>query len=403
MIENAPVGETRIQNHAERLGDRLVAPALLLSGGLYAATGDLNRLLSMIIVDYGTGIRVAAPTAVLAAMTHAARQGILIKSGRHMERLASLDTIVFDKTGTLTHGKPEIREVVSYDKRKFSPRNILSLAAAAEARLKHPVSEAIVSRAQREGIAIPDRYGSRFEIGMGVEARVNGYSIHIGSERFFARNSIRLNGAAPDIHAFNRQGCSTLLFAVDGVTKGLIAYADGLRRESRDVVRTLRNYGIRDLIMITGDNEAVAGAVAAQLAIDRYFSGAMPSDKAAIVQQLQRQGRAVAMVGDGINDSPALAYADVGIAMKHGADVARETADVVLMEDSLWKLIAAVEISRSAIANIRQNYGIIAGLNTLAMLLAIPSGLVGPATTTILSNGSAVLASLNAIRPILQY
>jgi Cu2+-exporting ATPase len=403
LVESAPVGETRIQNYAEKWGDRLVAPTLLLSGGLYAATGNVNRLLSMLIVDYGTGIRVAAPTAVLAAMTHAARQGILIKTGRHLERLATLDTVVFDKTGTLTHGRPEIHDVISFDERHFPPRKIVTLAAAAEARFKHPVSEAIVAKAQREGLAIPERIGSEFEIGLGVEARINGYFVHIGSERFFDRKSIALNGVGRDVAALNQRGWSALLFAVDGVLKGIIPYADQVRAESRAVLHTLRNRGLRELVMITGDNRTVAGAVAQQLGLNRYHSDTLPSDKAEIVRELQRSGRSVAMVGDGINDSPALAHADVGISMKHGADVARETADIVLMEDNLWKLIAAFDVSRDAMANIRQNYAIIAFLNTLALMLAIPSGLVGPTTAAALSNGSAILASLNAIRPVLRY
>jgi manganese/zinc-transporting P-type ATPase C len=163
LIESAPLGETRLQNYAEKFGDRLVAPMLLFSTSLYAATANLDRLLSMVIIDYGTGIRVAAPTAVMAAMTHAARHGILIKGGRHMERLASVDTVVFDKAGTLTRGSPEIRAVISCDKRHFPARKILALAAAAEARLKHPVSQALVAKAEAEGVEIPERLTSDFK------------------------------------------------------------------------------------------------------------------------------------------------------------------------------------------------------------------------------------------------
>jgi len=401
LIESAPVGETRIQNYAEKFGDRLVLPSLLLSGGLYAATRNLDRLLSMLIVDYGTGIRVAAPTAVLAAMTHAARQGILIKSGAHMERLASVDTIVFDKTGTLTYGVPDVQDVISYDERLFPERKILALAAAAEARLKHPVSKALVARAEAEGIPIPERQDSRFEIGMGVEARINGYYVHIGNERFFSQNNIATGASTGNAAEASRKGWSTLLFAVDGVLKGVIPYADRVRRESRDVVQTLRNVGIKDVIMITGDNECTAQAVSRQLGITECFAETLPAYKAELVRNLQAKGRIVGMVGDGINDSPALAYADIGIAMKHGADVARETADVVLMEDNLWKLVASVELSRNAMKTVRQNYAIIAGLNTLALALAIPPGLVSPNISALISNGSAILASLNAIRPVL--
>jgi len=403
MVEEAPVGETRIQNYAERFADRLVAPSLALSGGLFALTGDANRLLSMLIIDYGTGIRVAAPTTVLASMTHAARQGILIKSGSHMERLANLDTIVFDKTGTLTHGRPEIFDIVSLDERFFPPRKILALAASSEERLKHPVAKALVTKARAEQVEVPRRNESEFHIGLGVEARINGYSIHIGNARYFQANSIGLRGSKRHLAQFDRNGWSTLLFAVDGKLKGLIPYADEVRPESGDVIRTLHNRGIRNTVMLTGDNASVASAVGARIGIDRIFADTMPADKADIVRRLQGEGRTVAMVGDGINDSPALAYADVGIAMKEGADVARETADIVLMEDSLWKLIAAIDISKNAIHLIHQNYAIIAAMNTLALVLAIPAGLVTPNVSTLLSNGSAILASINAIRPIMSY
>ncbi len=398
MVDAAPVGETRVQNYAEQFGDRLVAPMLGVSGGLFALSGNVDRLLSMLIIDFGTGIRVAAPTAVLSSIAHAASEGILIKGGRQLENLARADTIVFDKTGTLTHGSPEIREIVSCEEGRFPARKILALAAAAEARLKHPVSEALVRKAIEEGIEIPERLDSEFQIGLGVQARVNGYHIHVGSHRFFDQQQIPVNGHAARVEELRRSGSSALLVAVDGELKGVIPYADRIRRESKTVIRALHHAGIRNLAMITGDNRATAEAVAAELGIDQCFAETLPSDKAEIVRDLQRRGHVVAMVGDGINDSPALAYADVGIAMKHGADVARETADVVLMEDNLWKLIQAIEISRGAMARIHQNYGIIAGLNALAFLLSIPSGVLSPNMAATISNGSAILASLNSLR-----
>jgi Cu2+-exporting ATPase len=400
LVESAPIGETRIQNYAETWGDKLVAPMLTVTGGIYAATGNVDRLLSMLIVDFGTGIRVAAPTAVLASIARAASEGILIKGGRQLEKLAEVDTIVFDKTGTLTHGSPEIRAILSCDERKFPPRKILALAAAAEARLNHPVSQALVSRAALEGIDVPEGHHGDFEIGLGVEARVNGYSVHVGSERFFARKQIRYDAHASMAEEIKRQGCSVLLFAVDGALKGVIPYADRIRRESAGVVRSLRYGGIKEVVMLTGDNHTTAQAVAHQIGIKTCFAETLPSNKAELIRDLQRQGHVVAMVGDGINDSPALAYADVGIAMKHGADVARETADVVLMEDSLSKLNTAFVIARGTMARIRQNYAIIAGLNAFAFFLSIPQGLLSPNMAALMSNGSAILASLNSIRPV---
>jgi Cu2+-exporting ATPase len=315
-----------------------------------------------------------------------------------MEKLAQVDTIVFDKTGTLTHGSPEIRDIFSCDERTFPARKILAFAAGAEARLKHPVSEALVAKAVAEGVDIPERHNSEFEIGLGVEARINGYCVHVGSERFFAQKQIRFDAQTETAENAKRQGCSTLLFAVDGVLKGVIPYADRIRRESSQVVSSLRHAGIKNVVMITGDNQTTAQAVARQLGIEECFAETLPSNKAEMVQDLQGRGHVVAMVGDGINDSPALAYADVGIAMKHGADVARETADVVLMEDNLWKLISAIEISRGAMARIKQNYAITAGLNALAFLMTIPQGLLSPNMAAVMSNGSAILASVNSIR-----
>jgi P-type E1-E2 ATPase len=222
-------------------------------------------------------------------------------------------------------------------------------------------------------------------------------------KRFLRQNDIRVEHGAFDQSALNERGYSSLYVAVDGALIGLIPYADQIRPESRGVVQTLRNLGIRNSIMLTGDNAVVARAVGTRLGLSRHYADTLPADKAEIIQELKRQGHVVAMVGDGINDSPALTYADVGIAMKHGAEVTHESAHVVLMEDSLWKLVAAIEISRGAVGLIKQNYAIVAVLNTIALGLALPGGLISPSVTALISNGSAVLASLNGMRPILRY
>jgi Cu2+-exporting ATPase len=277
------------------------------------------------------------------------------------------------------------------------------LAASAETRLHHPVAEAIRTRSRELEVEIPLCNESHYRIGLGVEARINGYYLHVGSERFLRQNDIRVEHGASDQSDLNERGYSSLYVAVDGALIGLIPYADQIRPESRGVVQTLRNLGIRNSIMLTGDNAVVARAVGGRLGLSRQYADTLPADKAEIIQELKRQGHVVAMVGDGINDSPALTYADVGIAMKHGAEVTHESAHVVLMEDSLWKLVAAVEISRGAVGLIKQNYAIVAVLNTIALGLALPGGLISPSVTALISNGSAVLASLNGMRPILRY
>ncbi|HYA74509.1 MAG TPA: heavy metal translocating P-type ATPase [Roseiarcus sp.] len=402
LVDDAPLGDTRMQNHAEKFADRLVLPSLGLATAVATVTADFDRFLSLVIVDYGTGIRVAAPTAVLSSMTHAARAGIIIKSGAHMERLAEVDTVVFDKTGTLTYGSPTVIDVISYID-SITPNHLVGLAAAAETRLTHPVAEALRNKASQLQVNVPACDETTYRLGLGVEGQVNGYYLHVGSERFMRQSGISVEVAASDRVALDERGCSCLHVAVDGRLAGLIPYADEIRADSRAVIRRLGQMGVKNTIMLTGDNATVARAVGRRLGLSRQFADMLPADKADVIQQLRREGNVVAMVGDGINDSPALSYADVGIAMRHGAEVAHESAHVILMEDSLQKLVKAVEISRDAVGLIRQNYAIVAGMNTIALALALPGGLVSPVTTAFVSNGSAIIASLNGMRPILRY
>jgi P-type E1-E2 ATPase len=302
----------------------------------------------------------------------------------------------------LTHGTPAIVHVIMYEK-YLTPEHLLGLAAAAEARLQHPVAEALRTRARELAVNIPVCEETQYRIGLGVEGPVNGYYVHVGNERFMRQSDIRVDVAAANRTTLDHQGYSCLYVAVDGKLAGLIPYADAIRSESRQVVERLHAMGIADSVMLTGDGAVVARAVGRRIGVTRQFSDMLPADKASVIQDFQRSGKVVAMVGDGINDSPALSYADVGIAMKHGAQVAHESAHVVLMEDSLWKLVKAFEVSRGAVDLIRQNYAIVAGLNTLALALALPGGLISPSMTALISNGSAILASLNGIRPILRY
>jgi Cu2+-exporting ATPase len=401
LVESVPLGDTRMQNHAELLADKLVLPTLALASGTAALTADFQRFLSLVIVDYGTGIRVAAPTSVLASMTHAARTGIIIKSGAHMEKLAHVDTVVFDKTGTLTHGTPAVTEIVPYE-RHITGNHLLGLAAAAETRLHHPVAEALRARARELSVNVPPCDETEYKVGLGVQGQVNGYYMHVGSERFMRQAGIDVACSKSDRAGLDERGHSSLYVAIDGKLGGLVAYADKVRPESRPVVERLHRMGVKNTVMLTGDNAVVARAVGKRIGLSRVVSDMMPADKAQVIQDLQKEGRVVAMIGDGINDSPALSFADIGIAMKHGADITHESANVVLMEDSLWKVVKALEISRGAVGLIKQNYAIVVGLNTLALMLALPSGLISPSTTAVLSNGSAILASLNGMRPALR-
>jgi P-type E1-E2 ATPase len=291
--------------------------------------------------------------------------------------------------------------MMSFNKH-ISPNHLLALAVAAETRLKHPVAEALRAKARELQVELPPCDETEYRVGLGVEGRVNGYDMHVGSERFLRQSDIRVDHIAAERIAIEQNGCSCLYVAVDGKLAGLIAYEDCIRPESRHIVRILHDMGIRDTVMLTGDNAVVANAVGGRLGLTRQVANLMPADKADVIKGLQKEGRVVAMIGDGINDSPALSYADVGIAMKHGADITHESADIVLMEDSLWKLIQAIEVSRDAVRLIKQNYGIFAVMNTVALGLALPGGLVVPEVTALISNGSAIVASLNGLRPVMR-
>ncbi len=399
IILQAPPQETRIQNYAEKLADDLVPLSFLAAGASYGVTANINRMTSILIIDFGTGIRVAAPTSILASMIRAGRRGMLIKGGRHIEDLSAVDTFVLDKTGTLTTGLPKVTNVIAFN-HSFSSREVLSLAAGAEDRLTHPVAEAVLRAAAEWGVPIPIRESSEFQVGLGVEASINGFHVLVGSHRYMEEKGIPLGTARANAHRTSRSAESSLFVAVDHELAGLISYADQLRPEAPAVVSALRERGIRELILVTGDNEAVASAVSSHLGIGRFFADIFPEGKADIVRQLQKEGRKVAFVGDGINDSPALTVADVGISMRGGADVTRETADVVLLEDNLWKIVEAHDISRDAMALIRQNYGLVVAPNAIAIFLSL-FGFLNPLGATVISNGSAIAACLNALRPLM--
>jgi heavy metal translocating P-type ATPase len=401
LVDSAPTGDTRMQNHAEKFADRLVLPTLGLAICAALYSGNMTFVLSLLIVDFGTGIRVAAPTAVLASLIRAARAGIIFRGGAHMERLAEVDTVIFDKTGTLTLGSPEVVDVISYAQ-DLADRHLVSLAAAVQTRLQHPLAAALRARAEELGVDIPVCADRKYEIGLGVEGRADGRHVLVGSDRFMQLRDIDIGAAADDRPALDDQGYSCLYIAVDGKLAGLAPYSDKIRSESREIIQHLHAIGIRNTVLLTGDNGAVARAVGARLGLTRVFAEMLPADKAEVIQSFQRNGHVVAMVGDGINDSPALSYADVGVAVKHGSEIARESADVILMEDSLWKLVNAIEIARRSVKLIKENCAIVAGMNSQALALVLMGVVVNPVITALISNGSGIVASLNGISPILR-
>jgi len=399
MVQDAPAHETRVQNYAECWANELVPYSFIGAGASGVLSQSLSSSASVLIIDYGTGIRIAAPTTVLASMTKAVRHGILIKGGRYMEQLAGVDAIVFDKTGTLTTGSPQVMEIYTYN--GISRTDVLGFAAACERRLTHPVARAIVQAAETRGITIPERSGSHYTIGLGVEAQVDGNLVHVGCERFMTAKHVNIPyGVERHLNEIGHEAMSPVCVAVNGELVGTLAYADPIRPESASVIECLHEKGIRHIAMLTGDHSHVAARVADTVGISNLLANALPRDKVAYVKDLQEKGYRVAVVGDGINDSPALAHADVGIAVSGGADVAEATAHIVLLNGGLWKVPLALDISREALELIEQNWKIISVPNTVALGLAV-FGAIGAGAATVLSNGSAILATANALRPLM--
>lgn len=399
LMQEAPVHDTRMENYAIKFAEKAVLPTLLLGAAVFAATRNPARAASVLTLDFATGIRVSVPTTVLAALSYAARQGILIRSGRALEQLAEVDTIVFDKTGTLTQGEVSVIAVESYNSEISSDR-ILALAAAAEQRLTHPVAEAVIRYAAARKVEIPSRSKWDYQLGLGVKAEIDGECVYVGSERFLRQQDINMDA----LNSNGQKATSVIYVASNGQLQGRIKYSDVLRPESREVISQLMNVEGVEVHMLTGDNKRTAQTVATQLGIapSHTHAEAFPEQKATVVRQLHEQGKTVAFVGDGINDSPALAYADVSVSFAHGSEIARETADVVLMQNDLHGLLAAIAIARQAKHLIRQNTGIVAIPNLGALMVAVLFGL-NPLAATVVNNGSTIVAGVNGLRPILKH
>jgi len=400
LIESAPVHDTRVENYAANLANQLVVPTLATAAVVGIWSGDLNRAIALLTLDLGTGIRISVPTTILSALTYAARTGVFIRSGRAIEMLAKIDTVIFDKTGTLTQGRARVTAIKSLHS-QVSETELLILAATVEQGLTHPIAEAITRHAREAKLALYNCESWEYQVGLGVTATINGMQLLVGSQRLMHQAAVSLDSLYqyyPDIQSGSY---SPVYVAGNGDLLGVILYSDPVRVESQEVIQELQDLGIT-VYMLSGDVTRVAKVVAHELGIapDCVYAEAFPERKVEVVKAMHDHGKTVAFCGDGINDSGALAYADVSISFAGATDIARETADVVLMENDLRGLIHAIRIAQQAMEIIWQNTAIVAVPNLSAVVAGILFAL-DPILAIIINNGSAILAELNGLRPLL--
>ena len=396
MIQRSEQMKSATEAKASNLADTLVPFTFAGSLLSFALTRNVTRALSVLMVDFSCALKLAMPLAVLSAMREAGREHITVKGGKFLEAVAKADTIVFDKTGTLTHACPRVAEVVPFNGKDEA--EMLRLAACLEEHFPHSMANAVVEEARRRGLRHEERHATvEYLVAHGIASSVDREQVRIGSAHFIFEDEqcvipeneqAKFDALSP---AF-----SQLYLAIDGVLSAVICISDPLREEAKDVLSALRGLGVKNAVMLTGDSPRTAAAIAEQLGVDDFRAGVLPSDKADYVAALRREGHTVLMVGDGINDSPALSEADAGIAISDGAAIAREIADITIAADSLWELVRLRELSMALLHRIQNNYRFVIGFNGALIGLGV-AGVLPPATSAMLHNLSTLAVSLHSM------
>ena len=396
MIEQSEQMKSEAESKAANLADKLVPYTFAGSLISFALTRNVARALSVLMVDFSCALKLAMPLAVLSAMREAGRAHITVKGGKFLEAVAAADTIVFDKTGTLTHACPRVAQVVSFGTKEEA--EMLRLAACLEEHFPHSMANAVVEEAKRRGLR-HDEYHSKVEylVAHGIASTVDEERVLIGSAHFVFEDErcVIPEGEQERFDALPPE-YSHLYLAVGGQLAAVICISDPLREEAKEVLSTLRALGVTSTVMLTGDSYRTAAAIAAQVGVDDFRAGVLPADKAEYVARLRREGHTVLMVGDGINDSPALSEADAGIAISDGAAIAREIADITIAADSLWELVELRRIAMALMARIHSNYRFVIGFNGTLIALGV-AGVLPPATSATLHNLSTLGVSLRSM------
>jgi cation-transporting P-type ATPase C len=397
LVEEATHRKASVQNIADRISAQLIPINFALAAIVYAVTRNAGRALNMLIIDYSCGVRLSTATALSAAICTAARNGILVKGSNYLELLSEADTLVFDKTGTVTEGQPEVTTLVTV-REDVTSKQLLQLAASAEESSTHPLAAAILDKTRRSGLPIPRHTDTNVFTARGVETRVDGRLIRVGSRRFMRELDVDLAVAGDTVQRLVRGGEGIVYIADQDGLIGVVGIQDRLRQNMKKALNRLRHIGMDDIILLTGDVEQHAEIVATRMAMDGFKAEVLPDDKAETVLKLQSRGTHVIMVGDGINDAPALAYADVGIAMGGTrTDIAMEAADITITVDEPLMIPAVIHLANRTMRTIRQNFFTSIGVNSLGIVLAA-AGVLPVFWGAVLHNSCTVAVVLNSSR-----
>ena len=401
MIEESEKLKSGLESKAEHLADRLVPYSLGGTALTYLLTRNATKALSILMVDFSCALKLAMPISVLSAIREANQHKITVKGGKFLEAVAEADTIVFDKTGTLTKAQPTVAEVVSFSETK-SPDELLRIAACLEEHFPHSMAKAVVDAAREKYLDHEEMHSKvEYIVAHGISTTINGKKAIIGSYHFVFEdeNSIIPEGMEEKFRHLPEE-YSHLYLALEGVLAAVICIEDPLRPEAAEIIRQLKKTGLKKIVMMTGDSERTAAAIAKHVGVDEYYSEVLPEDKANFITKETEKGRKVMMIGDGINDSPALSAASVGIAVSDGAEIAKEIADITISAESLYEVVALKKISNALLKRIHKNYRSIVGINSGLIVLGV-AGVLAPATSALCHNVSTLLISLNSMKNLL--
>ena len=400
MIEDSEKLKSSVEGKAEHLADRLVPYTLLGTGAVWLLTRNITKTLSVLMVDFSCALKLAMPITVLSAIREAGENNITVKGGKFLEAVADADTIVFDKTGTLTKATPTVKEIVPFS--DYSENDLLRIAACLEEHFPHSIAKAVVDAAKERHLSHEEMHSKvEYVVAHGISSSIDNRKVLIGSSHFiFEDEGCTIPSEYQERYDSLKPEYSHLYLAIEKQLVAVICIEDPLREEAVEMVRDLKKAGIRKVVMMTGDSERTAAAIAKRVGVDEYYAEVLPEDKANFVEKEKSEGRKVIMIGDGINDSPALSAADAGIAISDGAEIAREIADITIAADDLREVVTLKLLANAMMKRIHMNYRNIVGINSGLILLGV-TGIVQPTVSALLHNASTLMISLGSMKNLL--